>query len=117
MSRFGVGNTTERPENTLVPVWFQSKLVEPQMMSKCLHFSSSEMKTKGLQKQSECFIQAARKRLYAYAELNLIIGQGSKTLICILFTKLNIHLVLKRIFLNFPGCSLTVTQMQANATK
>ncbi|KAG5450577.1 hypothetical protein CSKR_101740, partial [Clonorchis sinensis] len=45
------------------------------------------------------------------------IGQGSKTLICISFTKLNIHLLLERVFLNFPGYSLTVTQMQANATK
>ncbi|KAG5446803.1 hypothetical protein CSKR_114180 [Clonorchis sinensis] len=45
------------------------------------------------------------------------IGQGSKTLICILFTKLNIHLLIERVFLNFPGYSLTVTQIQANATK
>ncbi|KAG5443195.1 hypothetical protein CSKR_110543 [Clonorchis sinensis] len=45
------------------------------------------------------------------------IGQGIKTLICILFTKLNIHLLLERVFLNFPGYSLTVTQMQANATR
>ncbi|KAG5445346.1 hypothetical protein CSKR_113240 [Clonorchis sinensis] len=45
------------------------------------------------------------------------IGQGSKTLICILFTKLNIHLLLERVFLNFPVYPLTVTQMQANATK
>ncbi|KAG5446448.1 hypothetical protein CSKR_105399 [Clonorchis sinensis] len=44
-------------------------------------------------------------------------GQRSKTLICILFTKLNIHLLLERVFLNFPGYSLTVTQMQANAAK
>ncbi|KAG5441894.1 hypothetical protein CSKR_106338 [Clonorchis sinensis] len=41
----------------------------------------------------------------------------SKTLICISFTKLNIHLLLERVFLNFSGYSLTVTQMQANATK
>ncbi|KAG5445433.1 hypothetical protein CSKR_103755 [Clonorchis sinensis] len=45
------------------------------------------------------------------------IGQGSKTLICILFTKLNTHLLLERVFLNFPGYSLTVTQIQANATR
>ncbi|KAG5449650.1 hypothetical protein CSKR_104118 [Clonorchis sinensis] len=45
------------------------------------------------------------------------IGQGSKTLICISFTKLNIHLHLERVFLNFSGYSLTVTQIQANATK
>ncbi|KAG5445333.1 hypothetical protein CSKR_111086, partial [Clonorchis sinensis] len=45
------------------------------------------------------------------------IGQESKTLICISFTKLNIHLLLERVFLNFPGYSLTVTQMQANATE
>ncbi|KAG5453845.1 hypothetical protein CSKR_109617 [Clonorchis sinensis] len=45
------------------------------------------------------------------------IGQGSKTLICILFTKLNIHLLHKRVFLNFPGYSLTLTQVQANGTK
>ncbi|KAG5445997.1 hypothetical protein CSKR_108117 [Clonorchis sinensis] len=64
------------------------------------------------------------------------IGQGSKTLICISFTKLNIHLLLERVFMNFswifidrysnaskcykaifPGYSLTVTQMQANAIK
>ncbi|KAG5454382.1 hypothetical protein CSKR_107237 [Clonorchis sinensis] len=45
------------------------------------------------------------------------IEQGSKTLICISFTKLNIHLLLECVFLNFPGYSLTVTQMQANATK
>ncbi|KAG5441478.1 hypothetical protein CSKR_109820 [Clonorchis sinensis] len=31
------------------------------------------------------------------------IEQGSKTLICISFTKLNIHLLLERVFLNFPG--------------
>ncbi|KAG5447578.1 hypothetical protein CSKR_101344 [Clonorchis sinensis] len=42
---------------------------------------------------------------------------GSKTLICISFTKLNIHLLLERVFLNFSGYSLTVTQTQANATK
>ncbi|KAG5447322.1 hypothetical protein CSKR_109847 [Clonorchis sinensis] len=45
------------------------------------------------------------------------IGQGSITLICILFTKLNIHLLLECVFLIFPGYSLTVTRMQANATK
>ncbi|KAG5446459.1 hypothetical protein CSKR_105827 [Clonorchis sinensis] len=45
------------------------------------------------------------------------IEQGSKTLICIPFTKLNIHLLLERVFLNFSGYSLTVTQIQANATK
>ncbi|KAG5454477.1 hypothetical protein CSKR_113697 [Clonorchis sinensis] len=47
----------------------------------------------------------------------LIIEQGSKTLICISFTKLNIHLLLERVFLNFSGYSLTVTQMQVNVTK
>ncbi|KAG5445992.1 hypothetical protein CSKR_108123 [Clonorchis sinensis] len=45
------------------------------------------------------------------------IEQGSKTLICISFTKLNIHLLLERVFLNFSGYPLTVTQIQANATK
>ncbi|KAG5443260.1 hypothetical protein CSKR_111044 [Clonorchis sinensis] len=45
------------------------------------------------------------------------IGQGNKTLICILFTKLNIHLLPERVFSKFPGYSLTATQMQANATK
>ncbi|KAG5454748.1 hypothetical protein CSKR_104354 [Clonorchis sinensis] len=45
------------------------------------------------------------------------IEQGSKTLICISFTKLNIHLLLERVFLNFSGYSLTVSQIQANATK
>ncbi|KAG5452658.1 hypothetical protein CSKR_114289 [Clonorchis sinensis] len=45
------------------------------------------------------------------------IRQGSKTLICISFTKLNIHLLLERVFLNFRGYSLTVTQMQTNSTK
>ncbi|KAG5452359.1 hypothetical protein CSKR_105215 [Clonorchis sinensis] len=45
------------------------------------------------------------------------IRQGSETLICILFTKLNIHLLLERVSLNFPGYSLTVTQLQSNATK
>ncbi|KAG5454618.1 hypothetical protein CSKR_106010 [Clonorchis sinensis] len=44
-------------------------------------------------------------------------GKGEQTLICISFTKLNIHLLLERVFLNFSGYSLTVTQMQANATK
>ncbi|KAG5445493.1 hypothetical protein CSKR_100981 [Clonorchis sinensis] len=44
-------------------------------------------------------------------------GTGGRTLICILFTKLNIHLLVERVFLNFPGYSLTVTQMQANTTK
>ncbi|KAG5454209.1 hypothetical protein CSKR_111132 [Clonorchis sinensis] len=43
--------------------------------------------------------------------------QGSKTLICTSFTKLNIHLLLERVFLNLSGYSFTVTQMQANATK
>ncbi|KAG5452842.1 hypothetical protein CSKR_108992 [Clonorchis sinensis] len=47
----------------------------------------------------------------------LTIEQGSKTLIRISFTKLNIHLLLERVFLNFSGYSLTVTQIQANATK
>ncbi|KAG5454253.1 hypothetical protein CSKR_113703 [Clonorchis sinensis] len=47
----------------------------------------------------------------------LTIEQGSKTLICISFTKLNIHLLLERVFLNFSGYSSTVTQIQANATK
>ncbi|KAG5446746.1 hypothetical protein CSKR_114203 [Clonorchis sinensis] len=47
----------------------------------------------------------------------LIRGEESKTLICVSFTKLNIHLLLERVFLKFPGYSLTVTQMQANATK
>ncbi|KAG5453191.1 hypothetical protein CSKR_112753 [Clonorchis sinensis] len=41
----------------------------------------------------------------------------SKTLICISFTKLNIHLLLERVFLNFSGYSLTVIQMQASGTK
>ncbi|KAG5454301.1 hypothetical protein CSKR_113992, partial [Clonorchis sinensis] len=45
------------------------------------------------------------------------IEQGSKTLICILFTKLNIHLLLERVFLTFSGYSLTVTQIQTNARK
>ncbi|KAG5452110.1 hypothetical protein CSKR_107912 [Clonorchis sinensis] len=36
---------------------------------------------------------------------------------CISFTKLNIYLLLERVFLNFSGYSLTVTQIQANATK
>ncbi|KAG5453811.1 hypothetical protein CSKR_112380, partial [Clonorchis sinensis] len=45
------------------------------------------------------------------------IKQESKTLICISFTKLNIHLLLERVSLNFHGYSLTVTQIQANATK
>ncbi|KAG5441253.1 hypothetical protein CSKR_102470 [Clonorchis sinensis] len=45
------------------------------------------------------------------------IEQGSKTLICISFTKLNIHLLLERVCLNFSGYSLTATQMQANTTK
>ncbi|KAG5452307.1 hypothetical protein CSKR_106736 [Clonorchis sinensis] len=45
------------------------------------------------------------------------IEQGSKNLICISFTKLNIHLLLERVFLNFSGYSLTATQIQANATK
>ncbi|KAG5447933.1 hypothetical protein CSKR_100953 [Clonorchis sinensis] len=45
------------------------------------------------------------------------IGQGSKTLICILFTKLNIHLLLERAFLKCSGYSLIVTQMKANATR
>ncbi|KAG5447804.1 hypothetical protein CSKR_106842 [Clonorchis sinensis] len=49
--------------------------------------------------------------------LYMNIEQGSKTLIFISFTKLNIHLLLERVFLNFSGYSLTVTQMQANATK
>ncbi|KAG5448818.1 hypothetical protein CSKR_103532 [Clonorchis sinensis] len=67
--------------------------------------------------------------------------QGSKTLTCISFTKLNIHLLPGRVFQNFlwmfidcystaskcyketaqipifSGCSLTATQLQANATK
>ncbi|KAG5450060.1 hypothetical protein CSKR_113375, partial [Clonorchis sinensis] len=46
-----------------------------------------------------------------------LIRQGSKTVICTSLTKLNIHLFLECVFLNFPGYSLTVTQMQANATK
>ncbi|KER27807.1 hypothetical protein T265_05228 [Opisthorchis viverrini] len=44
------------------------------------------------------------------------IGQGSKTLICILFTKTEHPPSLERVFLNFPGYSLTVSQIQANAT-
>ncbi|KER23350.1 hypothetical protein T265_08760 [Opisthorchis viverrini] len=51
------------------------------------------------------------------AEQLQTIGQKSKTLICILFTTLNIHLLLERAYLNFLGYSLTVTQMQASATK
>ncbi|KAG5453104.1 hypothetical protein CSKR_104190 [Clonorchis sinensis] len=38
------------------------------------------------------------------------IEQGSKTLICISSTKLNIHLLLERVFLNFPGYSLTTIE-------
>ncbi|KER21323.1 hypothetical protein T265_15116, partial [Opisthorchis viverrini] len=45
------------------------------------------------------------------------IGQRSKTLICILFTKTRYNLLLERVFLIFPGYSLTATQMQADATK
>ncbi|KAG5451149.1 hypothetical protein CSKR_102682 [Clonorchis sinensis] len=45
------------------------------------------------------------------------IGQGSKTLICISLTKLNFHFLLERDFPNFSRYPLTVTQMQANATK
>ncbi|KAG5454454.1 hypothetical protein CSKR_113119 [Clonorchis sinensis] len=54
---------------------------------------------------------------FALLGAHQIIGQGSNTLICISFTKLNIYLLLERVFLNFPGYSLTATQMQANATK
>ncbi|KER33070.1 hypothetical protein T265_00969 [Opisthorchis viverrini] len=43
------------------------------------------------------------------------IGHGSKPLICILFKKRNIHLLLERVFLNFPGYLYTVTKLQANA--
>ncbi|KER27258.1 hypothetical protein T265_05662 [Opisthorchis viverrini] len=39
-------------------------------------------------------------------------GQGSKSLICILLTKLNIHLLLERVFLNFPGYSLTINDTE-----
>ncbi|KAG5443506.1 hypothetical protein CSKR_101066 [Clonorchis sinensis] len=45
------------------------------------------------------------------------IEHGSKTLICISFTKLNIHLLLERVFPEFSGYSLTVTQIEANTTK
>ncbi|KAG5452631.1 hypothetical protein CSKR_114388 [Clonorchis sinensis] len=45
------------------------------------------------------------------------IEQGSKTPIRISFTKLNIHLLLERVSLNFSGDSLTVIQIQANPTK
>ncbi|KAG5454347.1 hypothetical protein CSKR_108937, partial [Clonorchis sinensis] len=67
--------------------------------------------------------QEGRNRSWAVEELSAalwvvqIIEQGSKTLICISFTKLNIRLLLERVFLNFSGYSLTFTQMQANATK
>ncbi|KER22200.1 hypothetical protein T265_09653 [Opisthorchis viverrini] len=44
------------------------------------------------------------------------IGKGSKSLLCILFTKVNIHLLLESVFLNFLGYSLTAAQMQANTT-
>ncbi|KAG5443010.1 hypothetical protein CSKR_107186 [Clonorchis sinensis] len=50
-------------------------------------------------------------------ECDLYSTVGSKTLICISFTKLNIPLLLERVFLNFSGYSLTATQLQANATK
>ncbi|KAG5446311.1 hypothetical protein CSKR_113503 [Clonorchis sinensis] len=55
--------------------------------------------------------------LLTLAPTALTIEQGIKTLICISFTKLNIHLLLERVFLNLSGYSLTVTQIQANATK
>ncbi|KER23758.1 hypothetical protein T265_08443 [Opisthorchis viverrini] len=45
------------------------------------------------------------------------VGRESKTLTCILFTELNIHLLLERAFLNFPGYSLLFTQKQASATE
>ncbi|KAG5441217.1 hypothetical protein CSKR_102431, partial [Clonorchis sinensis] len=64
------------------------------------------------------FIQKFRaKRIQKKCGYLQTIEQGSKTLICISFTKLNIHLLLERVFLNFSGYSLTVTQIQANATK
>ncbi|KAG5441521.1 hypothetical protein CSKR_109764 [Clonorchis sinensis] len=59
-----------------------------------------------------CHSPSALKSMFG-----LTIEQGSKTLICIWFTKLNIHLLLERVFLNFSGYSLTATQLQANATK
>ncbi|KAG5443856.1 hypothetical protein CSKR_100087, partial [Clonorchis sinensis] len=59
-----------------------------------------------------------RNKLRRQRQLKLqTIEHGSKTLICISFTKLNIHLLLERVFLNFSEYSLTFTQMQANATK
>ncbi|KAG5451887.1 hypothetical protein CSKR_111262, partial [Clonorchis sinensis] len=63
------------------------------------------------------------KRIYekTYSHASLVVSTltliGSKTLICISFTKLNIHLLLESVFLNFSGYSLTVIQIQANATK
>ncbi|KAG5441794.1 hypothetical protein CSKR_110600 [Clonorchis sinensis] len=64
------------------------------------------------------YTDATHTKIYLLWSLNLrTIGQESKTLICISFTKLNIHLLLERVFLNFSRYSLTVTQMRANATK
>ncbi|KAG5443505.1 hypothetical protein CSKR_101065 [Clonorchis sinensis] len=53
----------------------------------------------------------------AVQKTELTIEQESKTLICISFTKLNIHLLLERVFLNFSGYPLILTEIQANATK
>ncbi|KAG5446780.1 hypothetical protein CSKR_105551, partial [Clonorchis sinensis] len=62
-----------------------------------------------------CTLPALFSRLKSKTLQN--IGQGSKTVICISFTKLNIDRLFERVFLNFLGYLLTVTQMQANATK
>ncbi|KER19439.1 hypothetical protein T265_11791 [Opisthorchis viverrini] len=66
-------------------------------------------------------MDAERKEAYAHSCLSekrlQTLGEGSKTLICILLTKLNIRLHLERVFLNFAGYSFNVTQMQENATK
>ncbi|KAG5454742.1 hypothetical protein CSKR_104349, partial [Clonorchis sinensis] len=60
-------------------------------------------------RQTQCYVIPST--------IQTTIEQRSETLKCISFTKLNIHLLLERVFLNFSGYSLTVTQIQANATK
>ncbi|KAG5441523.1 hypothetical protein CSKR_109762 [Clonorchis sinensis] len=56
-----------------------------------------------------------KSRGHGEKEEGLHCGQHPRTVSTT--TKLNIHLLLERVFLNCSGYSLTVTQIQANSTK
>ncbi|KAG5441519.1 hypothetical protein CSKR_109766 [Clonorchis sinensis] len=73
-------------------------------------------------KCDRCFIKMVQRHRAIFGGNSLstyyrLFNRGEKFSYASRLQKLNVHLLLERVFLNFPGYSLTVTQIQANASK